>query len=274
MNKIYLKDQYDIFFKRLISNDNFMLLRYGDGERAIMTGKSVKAQEGWSSPDCITPLGKELLKTLSLTEENVYYGISCPCCDINAYFWYLSNLKSDNITFSNMFVNINYQRFLKDFINIKRDAIVIGNAAGKNNKIGNLNVLRYYSVGDECQSFWNTQSDDLINRIINDFGDNCNILYAVAAGPLAEPILYKLYKNNPNNCYMDFGSSLDCYIHKNDTRPYSNPTSIFGKRNCWMYESKNISLSNRMILFCYMELSDLCKRFSRKIRKIVFKQDV
>ena len=33
-------------------------MRYGDGERAIMTGKQIIAQENWSSPIGKNPLGK------------------------------------------------------------------------------------------------------------------------------------------------------------------------------------------------------------------------
>jgi len=60
---------------------------------------------------------------------------------------------------------------------------------------------------------------------------------------MSEPILASLYKNNPNNCYIDFGSSLDRYIHQKDTRPYTNPNSKYGRRNCWLPLDNNKSFT-------------------------------
>lgn len=250
-HKIYLDKEYDSIWKKLRNNENFMLLRYGDGERSIMVGKQVKAQEGWTSPSGKTLLGEALKTSLTKNAENVYYGISCPCCDSRDYFWYCQNIKSPNITFANLFVNKNYSRFISDFEQLERDAVVIGNYAGANNAIGKLNVLKYYSIGDQCQDFWNNEASNLIQQIINDFGDRNDLLYVASAGPLSEPILCALYDNNPNNCYIDFGSSIDKYIHHKDTRPYVNPQSEFGSRNCWMYKRDEIELDVSVVLTTY-----------------------
>jgi len=169
MHNKRLLDEYNSFTKKLYNGHNIMLLRFGDGERAIMTGKSVKAQEGWCSPNSITKLGHDLLSTLSIDEDSVYFGISCPCCDIDAYRWYIKHIQSKNITFANMFVNINYRQFITDFEKIKRDAIVIGNSEGINHRIGNLNVLHYYSVGNQCVEFWEKEGQALVEKIINEY---------------------------------------------------------------------------------------------------------
>ena len=260
--KKFLDKDYDFFWSKIKRNENFMLLRYGDGERLIMVGQPVKAQEGWTSPAGVTSLGKALKKTLGIEEENVYYGVSCPCCDSKSYFWYCQNILSNNITFANIFVNNNYGRFIADFEQLKRDAVVIGNHAGAHNQIGNLNVLKYYSIGDQCQDFWNNDAESLIEEIINDFGDRNDLLYVVSAGPLSEPILCALYKNNPKNCYIDFGSSIDKYIHHKDTRPYVNPKSEFGSRNCWMFDRKEIDLNVSVVLTTYKKPDALEKQLN------------
>lgn len=258
--KIYLDKEYDYFMNKILNGDNFMLLRYGDGERSIMMGKKVVAQEGWTSPEEITNLGRALLSTLNHDEENVYYGISCPCCDSSAYFWYCQNIKSKNKTFANMFVNRNYRRFINDFEKIRRDAIVIANKSGVNNKIGNLNILKYYPVGDSCQDFWNKEAEIMLKNIVEEFGSRENLLYVVSAGPLSEPILHYLYDNNPNNCYIDFGSCLDRYIHKEDTRPYTDPNSDYGRRNCWMFDNDELVLDISVVLTAYKKPDALVRQ--------------
>ncbi len=233
--QIYLKNEFEKFWKKIENKENFTLLRYGDGERAFMTGKSVTAQEGWVSPNYISSLGKSLLKTLDITGENIFHAISCPCCDQAAYYWYITRIKNENITFANLFVNINYNKFYKKFKTLKRDAIFIGNFRAKNKKIGNLNILKSYYVGDDCNEFWETKSEKFIQQIKKDCGNSNNLLFVVSAGPMSEPIIVELYKHNPNNCYIDFGSAIDIYTHGKPTRPYMDKKTEYSKKNCRMF---------------------------------------
>lgn len=262
MEKFYLNTAYDNIMKKINKQENFTLMRYGDGERAIMTGKQVTALENWSSPLGENLLGKNLLQTLNLNSNNVYYGISCPCCDQEAYYWYISRINNKNITFSNLFVNINYRRFIKDFETINREAVVIGNYKGATNNIGNLKILKYYSISDNCFDFFDHELFKLIKQIKLDFGEKNNLLYVISAGPLAEIIIYYLYKNNPNNCYIDFGSSIDCYIHKKDTRAYCDINSIYANRNCWMFNPITTNFDVSVLLTVYKKPDTLEKQLS------------
>ena len=114
-----------------------------------------------------------------------------------------------------MWVNINYNRFAEDFRQLKRDAVVIANFRAENKPIGNLNILKYYTVSDDCVTFWDEESDALIKQIINDFGNMDNLLYVVSAGPMSNHIIAALFRNNPDNCYIDFGSSIAPYYQEN-----------------------------------------------------------
>lgn len=246
-----LKNEFNNFWKKIENCENFALLRYGDGERAFMTGQSVTAQEGWTSPNKIGKLGLALISTLNFNDNtNVYYAISCPCCDQAAYYWYKSRIHSNKITFANLFINANYKKFIKKFEKLERDAIFIGNYRAQNKKIGNLNLLKSYFVDDNCNEFWENKASNLINNIKEDFGGQNNLLYVVSAGPMSEPIIAELYKHNPNNCYIDFGSAIDTYIHGIKTRPYMNKHSKYSKRNCWMH-SDNVKFDTTAVLTLY-----------------------
>lgn len=246
--KIYLNDEYQRIMKMIFDGKNICLFRYGDGERNIMCGIQTIAQEGWKAPNYVTELGKGLLRTLDLEDENVFYGISCPCCDRNSYYWYSTRIKSKNITFANMFVNANYKYFVDDFKKIRRNAVVICNEEGKGKQIGNLNVLDYYCVDNDCVSFYEKKLPSFIEEIKNKYGKSETLLFVVSAGPLSEPIIYDLYKNNKNNCYIDFGSCIDIYIHNRDTRPYCNEKTEYAKRNCWMFNPNSISFNVSVVL--------------------------
>jgi len=277
--KIYLDKEFDKFFGKIKNGENFMLLKNADGERAIMMGEAIDYVEGtWSAPQHRTKLGDDILSCLSLNEDNVYYAISCPCCDQEAYYWYKSRINSPNITFSNLWVNANFKKFKKLFPTLKRDAILISNYRAKGHKIGNLNILKHYEIGDDCFSFWENEAPALIEQIKKDFGDKNNLFYVVSAGPMSTPIMVELYKNNPNNCYVDFGSAIDIYYKDNFSRAYMNDKSNYAKQNCSM-PSPDIKMDTTVVLTLYNrpefleEQLNAIENQSLKPSKIILFQD-
>ena len=59
-------------------------------------------------------------------------------------------------------------------------------------------------------------------------------LFLIAVGPLSEILIDKMYKNNPNNRYVDVGSSLDEWTHGKITRPYQQEGSEYYNKKCSM----------------------------------------
>jgi glycosyltransferase involved in cell wall biosynthesis len=258
LNKIFLDKEFDKFWEKIKDGDNFSLARNGDGERAIMTGLHITAQEGWKSPEHISKLGQDLLKTLEVENDNVFCAISCPCCDPAAYYWYLTRIKNrKNITFANLWVNANYHKFKENFESLNRDAVLIANYAARGHKIGNLNILKHYEISDDCISFWEHNAPTVIAAIKKDYGNENNLLYVVSAGPMSGPIIAELYKNNPNNCYVDFGSSIDPYYRKTFTRPYMKKGSRYAERNCWMYDPAKFAPDVSVVLTLYKRPENL-----------------
>lgn len=256
-NIISLDSEFNQIWTRVKNHENITILRYGDGERSVMTGKSVTAQEGWQSPNFITSLGTELLNTLQLENDNVYYAISCPCCDRESYYWYSTRIQNKNKTFANIFVNANYQIFISEFEKLRRDAIFIGNYRASNKPIGNLNILKRYFISDDCFSFWDNKAAAMLEQIKQDFGHRNDLLYVVSAGPASEALIFELYNNNPNNSYIDFGSAIDKYIHDEQTRPYMDPMTPYAKQVCWMHDPQTTDFNVSVILNLYKRPKNL-----------------
>ena len=270
MEKITLNHAFERIWVRIKNNENFAFVRDADGERSIMECRPFTAQEGWKCSDKPSKLQKALLDTLQIDDDDFIFGLSCPCCDYQAYLWYLQHLKGNNMSFSNIWVNGNYFNFIDHFKDLKRDAIVIANYRGEGKPIGNLNVLKYYSVSDDCISFWDNESEIMINRIIDDYGSRQDILYVVAAGPMSGPIIARLFHNNRNNCYIDFGSSIDSFIHEKVTRPYMVEGRYTYGRNCWMYDLKkdNVLLERipKIIHYCWFGRGEMPKLMKKCIK--------
>ena len=247
---IYLRNEYEKFWRKILRGENFALTRQADGERSLMLGHAFKAQEGWMTSGQ-TALGEALLDSLTIDAPNYFYGISCPCCDSAAYYWYLRNVKSSNVTFSNIWVNANFPTFRKNFSELERDAVLITNWRGKGKTFGKLRVKKHYTVSDDCVKFFDNDFDNLIQQIIAEVGHEKNLLYVVSAGPLSNVIIAALFKHNPDNCYVDFGSATDLMTHGKITRAYVREGSSTSEKNCWMFDNRKISIDVDVVLTCY-----------------------
>lgn len=257
-----LNKDFDFFWNKILNNENFAFMRNADGELAIMEGRHVAAQEGnWVSPDHVTKLGRDILESLSLSADNVYYAISCPCCDRRAYYWYMTRIANrKNATFANLWINSNFIRFSEEFPKLQRDAVLIANFRAEGKKIGNLNILKHYKISDDCISFWENEAEGMLDQIKKDFGNKNDLLYVVSAGPMSGPIIAALYRNNPDNCYVDFGSSIDPYYREGITRPYMIKGNVYAERNCWMYNPEQTCFDVTCVCNLYKRPESLVKQ--------------
>lgn len=258
MKRIYLDDEFRKFWDKIESKENFALMRSGDGEYAIMTGRRVKAREGWESPlGTISKLGYDLYESHQLLDSQVFYGISCPDCDREAYYWYSSNIPSRNRTFANLWVNSNYIEFKQRFANLQRDAVLIANYRAQGHALGRLSLVQSYFISDDCFSFWENDALLMLEQIKRDVGSRNNLLYVISAGPMSGPIIAELYKHNPHNCYIDFGSSIDSFYREKVTRPYMDINNKYAQRNCWMDSPQDTSFDVSVIMNVYKHPASL-----------------
>lgn len=244
-----LNEEYERIWAKVLAGENFALIRNGDGERGLIEGRSLHAQEGWESPEEITQLGVALKESISIDDPQYIIGVSCPCCDLEAYQWYVENVKSKNITFANLWVNSNYQRFIQDFSELDRDAVVIANHRAMGRPVGKLHILDYFCVSDDCVAFWRDEGEAFIQNIMDKYGDRQNLLFAVSVGPMSGPIIAKLFRNNPQNCYLDFGSAIDSFYWEKVTRPYMNQETVYAKQMCWMFHPQTEQLEKQIATY-------------------------
>ncbi len=251
-NVLRLETEFEKYWRKIERGENFAFARYADGELALMLGKKIKAVDGWTTEADISSLGKALKESLGFSTPNFIYGISCPCCDSESYYWYLRHLKNCNISFSNIWVNANFAQFKEKFLKLERDAILITNYRGRGKSYGKLNIKKhYFTTNDDSIKFWENDAAKLIQQIIDETGDERDMLYVVSAGPMSALIIKALFENNPHNCYIDFGSAIDFITHGKITRPYMIETTPYAKQKCWMFDNKSMSVDVDVVLSAY-----------------------
>jgi len=227
---------FEYFWHLIETNNNFVFARYADGEVMLMNGQSVSEDtqafrvDRWHAPNQLTKVGKELLETLNHDEPEWYYAISAVSDNINDYNFLKERIKQHprTLTFVNLWINANYQKTKEKLAGLKRDVVLICNTDAANKSFP-FPVKMISTFPDDCINFWETHSELYIQYLIETYGKMENQLFFISCGPVSEIIIHKLYQNNPNNTYIDMGSSLDEYIHGYKTRPYMDPNSRYAK---------------------------------------------
>ena len=71
---------------------------------------------------------------------------------------------------------------------------------------------------------WDTQYQAYFNKLDKIAKQYINTIFLISAGPLSEVFIHKLYLVNPQNKYIDVGSSIDKYVKNKVTRDYQTNT--------------------------------------------------
>lgn len=224
------------FWDMINSCQNFAFSRYADGEVMLMNG--IPVREGtqaynvdkWSAPNGLTRVGRELIDSLNHTEYNYYYAISSKTDNINDYSFLKNNIKQsdDRISFVNLWINANYPKTIERYKSLKRNVTLICNHKAREENFP-FGVSKIYPFPNDCIKFWEDNGDGFIEILLNEISKERNQLFFISCGPVSEIMIDKLYTNNPNNTYVDVGSSIDEFVHGYKTRPYMNDNTVYSK---------------------------------------------
>ena len=187
----------------------FAFARFADGERAICMGKPVEGADGWRYAGGASPFQEALLAALRFNDRDYYIGISDGCCDAAAKEWYLRQITvpMSHVTFSNIFVNGNYERFKR------------------------LDLSAAATVAPEGGDYWVPQDvigsqfdiDQLVARLVR-----VERTILVSAGPASAVIIHRYWQSAPperRQAIVDVGSAIDECTKGRRTRQYQVPGS-------------------------------------------------
>lgn len=218
----------------LIQGDKpFAFMRFADGEIGVMKGRSIIGSDSWTSPNYTTKLGEDLLSAISRTDDRIYYGISCGCCDVEGRDYLLSLIENDikNVTYSNLFVNGNYEAFLTFLKSLNTDVYVVANeSAGFYNFP--LEIAGFIPIPNDCVNYWEQSKKEIKVVLEQSLAEVKDKLFLVSAGPMSEAVIDYLWSINPYNKYVDVGSAIAEFIHGHPIRDFAYKQSPYHNKNC------------------------------------------
>lgn len=231
------------FYNKIKNGENFCLTRWSDGEEKILYNEYLRIDEdkvifgdivfsrGFPKEDqkLFNPQDPEdqkfrqlLLESFRYKNPNYYKGIICPCCvGIERYNKFLDfyGEKDEQLTFSNIWVNSNYDLFIDVLTPLfnNRKIIVICNEKSDINNLP-FKVEKDFRVGDFC-FIKNINLDIEIEKyILNNSVENSIFLFS--ASSLSNILIYKLYNKFKNNTYLNIGTCYNNYLGLSIERDY------------------------------------------------------
>jgi len=239
-------------FNELLKNKiNFTLTRFGDGEMIILFNQYGDYTKKFNGEWLFNPINnnhqffrKKLIEALQYKGDKYYVGIVPPSLvgwEKHNKIRELSGQCEEMLTFCTIYMRSNYSLFLKDTYPLIKNYETIGIFHSK----ANFNKLDFkfekiFSVGINAWMNNYYLVDDISNYIKNE--GIKNHLFLFAAGPLAPILIKGCYEIEPENIYINIGSTMDLLVDLGGTRHYLRGEAN-EKRNMddW-YRDKMLSL--------------------------------
>lgn len=226
--KEFEREIYKIY-NLLKKNFPFSFSKFADGEWSIIQNEDLNNLEFENRAIANNFFKNKLIESIRFKDPNYYIGTCCPCCngDRAKKMREFSEQDENHMTFANVFVNSNYQKYKELFIEEYKNHDV-HLVANKNSKISNLpfKIEKFYPVG------FNAWVNDyhLIEDILNT--NPQNKLFLFCCGPFGNLLAHQLLLNNKKNIYLDIGSTLNPWLQSEGFKRDYYCNGYFSERKC------------------------------------------
>ena len=231
------KDDIIKFKNKIERQENFSFSKYADGEWAVMKNIPINNKEFWFDPNNKLDITRrnKLIESFQYKNNRYYVGISCPCCqgiDTFNEMKQFSGQDEDHLTWANLWVNANYKYYVENIIPLfsKRPVILFCN---EDSKIENLPFLPYIVKRLKKNSWqYNWPVIEETKFMIESFGIK-DMLFLFCCGPFGNILCHQLTEYEPNNTYLDIGSTLNPYLQSAGfDRFYYMGDNVFSRMEC------------------------------------------
>jgi len=229
MNTKTFQSEFFKFNKFFEDNINFTLTRFGDGEMTILFNGFADFTSKFNGEWVYDPNNErhqffrnKLIEAIQYKGNEYYIGVVPPSLvgwEKHNKIRKISEQNEEMLTFCTIYMRSNYDLFLKHTYPLFKNYDIIGVFHSKAN-FSNLDfkIKKIYSVGVNA---WmnNYYLTDEIPKYIKE-NKIKNHLFLFAAGPLAPILIKECHMIEPENIYMNIGSTMDLLVGLGGTRHY------------------------------------------------------
>ena len=232
-----MEADFNVIKDMLSTGENFSFSRFSDGEMLIANGIEVAMQADHNEignivhdaanaeddikhfdPQKHINVSKAIQRALIYNAPNYFKGLNCYCC--SGSMWprqmiykerTLAGSDLTKLTWANLLINSNYNRFVKEIIPIlkTRDLYMVVNKNARLDE-SQFDIKHSFRVGQNCMV-----NDTGIIQEIKDYIDKNEIkdgVFMCAASSLSNMVIHECHMHNTDNTYIDIGSSLNPFL--------------------------------------------------------------
>lgn len=232
-----------LILEKLINREPFAFNRFSDGELYILKNEELildhkmvkvgsnKTKALYNKEDhkrfCPQKHGyyrERLLDAFVFESQNYFPGVSCRCCvgrdNFNFQLDLLkeSNSSFDNLTWSNLFLNSNYSFFVNLIIPVLFEFNIVFICNENADLSSTPNLIKDFRVGYNAM-INDYKKIELISKWISS-NNIKNHLFLFSASTFSKFAIHQLFKDFPNNTYLDIGTTLNPFIGMRSDRTY------------------------------------------------------
>jgi hypothetical protein len=212
----YFSYDIKIFEDKLKKKETFTFSKFADGEWAAMQSQRLNNNEFQFVNSQEHNAARELLiDAFRFQHKNYYVGVSCPCCQGNAFehMKEYSGQPLERLTWANLWVNSNYDFYLHNIVPLFND-YKIALVAHSQSNIDNLSFRDSIKIFCPIEKdAWVVSRDkiDAMKKAIDD-NDMKGWLVLFCAGPFGNILAHQLTEHCDKNTYLDVGSTLNPFL--------------------------------------------------------------
>ncbi len=233
----YFSEELEKFTAMIRAGQHFSFQRFADGESWMLQGKKFQLgprkkhhryvnPEDWKSfnPKRDRIQVEHLYSALRFSRENYYLGLLVGNSPENHALseWMLSQSGQNlsQITYANLFVNSNYQKYVSDFLPEfkKWQIVIVCNQKSVLDSTIFPHVAKRFNVGSNC-----IVNDYSLVKKLKEYVQGENIkdhLFLFACSTLGNFCIRDLAEIAPENTYLDCGSTLNPFLGLSSDRAY------------------------------------------------------
>jgi hypothetical protein len=240
-----------IFLDKLDKREPFAVIRPGDGEYLIMSGKHFDTQDNWKFNGGVLQLDLLQVKNLIKGLHNFFVGIPCPDCQgVERVQWYKDTweLSNDQITYANIFCNNNWKPFTQYLIDSQIPLYYIGPGMEKSS----INIVDRFITDPLLVEKWDINKTEFMKLLFEWVETIISKIvvgtFVFSIGPITKYVIPLLYEKYPTCQFIDVGSALDLFtkgstnrLYIDDSQTYTNIVCDFN-RGHKMYTIQDIEI--------------------------------
>ena len=222
----------------------FALIRPSDGEYSVIKGKTLTNCDKWTF-QAGGSLQTDLTKAVQTDVSGLYIGIPCNTCNKPwnctqpIYDEYRALVKTQNITYANIFMNANWPAFVNMLKEDTRPLYVVTSGTTGTTE---LSIKGRHIIDPFLVNQWDQEGVKETAKILEFVRTKTNALICFSAGPLSKVWIPKCWALNPTNTYLDVGAALDPFTKGPEvkSRFYTDRGHPFAKEACVFREKRNL----------------------------------